>query len=367
MLLENAVCTLEDIKAYIDEQEAGFTFFTRNGLKTCTVCMETKDVVAFGKQEQAKDSMNPRCKQCEKKKRIADEFYTEWTLEGVGTVYLKRYKSRAGGISWYLVDVKGEFISKRCADCGEMKLKDGYSESNKLGGVRSICRECDGEHKVGYRAENAEHLKEYMRQYQAENADHIKEYQRQYRAEKRNDPTWVEKQRERQRQRYVKEPERFQAKEAKRNALKRNLHAEPNWANNWADIMERFHGRCALTGDVLDESQGNSHCEHFIPLSWGHGGTSAANCYPLRSDLNISKGNRNPFEWFQAFKDRYGLSQDRFDELVLYLAMRNDMTPEEFEKYVYWCERNKRTPEECAEDTRPSSEIFKEAQARGEV
>jgi hypothetical protein len=101
-------------------------------------------------------------------------------------------------------------------------------------------------------------------------------------------------------------------------------------------ICEKFNG-CALTGETT-----NVHMDHVIPLSIGHGGSIYGNMIPLRADLNISKNNRNIFEWFEENKERFNLSQEKFDELIEYLAEINKMTVEEYRDYVYWCHDNPR-------------------------
>lgn len=51
----------------------------------------------------------------------------------------------------------------------------------------------------------------------------------------------------------------------------------------------------------------------------------------------MSKGNKNPFEWIKTRED---IDLEKWDKSVGYLAKLNNMTREEFEKYVYWCFEN---------------------------
>lgn len=106
------------------------------------------------------------------------------------------------------------------------------------------------------------------------------------------------------------------------------------------EILSRFKNTCVLT------KADNYHLDHVIPISTGHGGTIYGNIIPLRADLNISKSNRNIFDWFADNKERFNLEQRRFEELIAYLADINDMTTKEYEKYVRWCHDNPRTIDE---------------------
>lgn len=101
-----------------------------------------------------------------------------------------------------------------------------------------------------------------------------------------------------------------------------------------AKILTHFKGGCALTGD-----EGDIHMDHVIPISVGHAGTTYENIIPLRADLNLSKHNRNLFDWFADNRDRFGLEQQLFDELITYLAGINGMTNVEYETYVYECHK----------------------------
>ena len=105
----------------------------------------------------------------------------------------------------------------------------------------------------------------------------------------------------------------------------------------YSKTLDYFGNSCALTGSTEDLTK-----EHAIPIAIGHGGTVFENCYPLRSDLNSSKNDNNIFEWFEANRQRFELSQERFDNLIAYIASANAMTVEEYRDHVYWCHANPR-------------------------
>lgn len=119
-------------------------------------------------------------------------------------------------------------------------------------------------------------------------------------------------------------------------------------------------GTCDLTDDIECDD------DHFIPIATGHCGTYLGNMRPLASWLNGNKNATNPFEWFEANRQRFELDQSRFDTLVWRLASQNGLTPEEFRRFTYWCFDNPRTVEQIAEDNarygykKPSLEIWRE-------
>src|SRR5699024_2167262 len=114
-----------------------------------------------------------------------------------------------------------------------------------------------------------------------------------------------------------------------------------------ASMYSRFNYSCAITMDKT-----TLNIDHVIPYTVGREGNSLGNIIPLRRDLNISKSDRNIFEWFADNRERFGLSQRKFDELIEYLADINEMTVEDYREYVYWCHDNPRTIDEIkAEET----------------
>lgn len=92
-------------------------------------------------------------------------------------------------------------------------------------------------------------------------------------------------------------------------------------------VLKRFDFRCSLTDST------EYHIEHWIPVSKG-GETSIRNCYPLDAELNLKKSNRNPIEFFEQADIIGRYEKSRFDDLVFWLAVINDMTVEEFRDYT---------------------------------
>jgi hypothetical protein len=137
----------------------------------------------------------------------------------------------------------------------------------------------------------------------------------------------------------VANKEQVSASAHRRRARLRNLPADFS-EQDVLNLLSLFKEGCALTGDY------RIHLDHVIPLATGHGGTINGNMIPLRGDLNFSKNDRNIFEWFEAIRQRFELSQERFDNLIAWLASANAMSVEEYRDHVYWCHANPRTIDE---------------------
>ncbi|MFS1513431.1 hypothetical protein VQL36_13445 [Chengkuizengella sp. SCS-71B] len=103
----------------------------------------------------------------------------------------------------------------------------------------------------------------------------------------------------------------------------------------------------------------NFTVDHFIPVSWGHGGLTIGNVYPLDSNLNSCKRDKNPFVWFEENREK--INEERWNSLVSYIAEQNDLTVEELREFTFWCDSNKRSIEQVKADQRNSKEIWRKA------
>lgn len=246
----------------------------------------------------------------------------------------------------------GEIISKVCAKCNEIKTLNEYPKKKEgLGGRESSCKECRAVYYVKnkesyverYEA-NKEHLLELMRTRYKENKESYKECSRKYYAN--NKERISERYREycTENREYLTEltrnwrrnnPEKDVLIAERRRARKKSLPED--FTEEQMTETLNFFGGCALTGEI-----GSLHWDHAIPLATGMGGTTFGNMIPLRSDLNTSKNDRNIFEWFAVNKERFNLTQSKFDSLVEWLALVNGMTTDDYRTYVYACFENKR-------------------------
>jgi hypothetical protein len=271
-------------------------------------------------------------------------------------------------------------VGKECTKCGEWKsIIDGFhKDKNCLGGRSPRCKQCAIKHVKTYYEENRENKKSYATNYYYENHEKVLAYWNDFR---RKNPTrskdWYMKNREHaieyskryrrnnhviilKKEWYYRENNKekrndYNKKYAKLNLCKFRIYnalrraRKQSLLDDWSDEQKKstwqfFGNACALT-----ETTDNIHADHAIPLSIGHGGTIHGNMYPLCEKLNISKNNRNIFEWFKANKQHFNLEQERFDRLIEWLAKANGMTVQEYRDYVYWCHANPRSLEELKE------------------
>ncbi|PRT35311.1 hypothetical protein [Bacillus wiedmannii] len=277
----------------------------------CTKCCEWKPLSDFHKQKGRLGGVRCQCKSCRNK---------------IGRRYVKTQTE--------LKLISGNMKEgKRCTECSEWKiLEDYYVE--KRGNeqyIKSKCKECQRNQSREWKVNNKERIKETAEKWKAENCMQVNEYMHLYgiRYRERNKTKIAEQ------KRIWKQnnPERVKLSIQVRRARKKSL--PHNWTlEQKAEMMDYFDGKCALTGESKITE------EHAIPLSIGHGGTVHGNMWPLCSRLNSSKYNKNIFEWFETNRQRFELSQAKFDRLIEWLAAANEMTVEEYRDYVYWCHEN---------------------------
>ena len=284
-----------------------------------------------------------------------------------------------------------EVIAIDCTECNSLKVRSNFGRHNsKFLGVNSSCKECIRERNRKWRQDNpekatessrksarkyyednrekelerarkwAEANPEYRRKYYEDNREKELESARKWRQDnpekatesnrksarkyrQENPEYWRkyyednrEKVLEYQRKHYEANPEMYLLKDQRRRARKLALPYDLT-AEQQADINATFGNACALTGEPID-----LHLDHVIPISVGHGGTTYGNMIPLSATLNTSKNASHLFEWFEANRERFNLSQRKFDELIEYLAQVNEMTTQEYRAYVDWCFDNPR-------------------------
>lgn len=255
----------------------------------------------------------------------------------------------------YFVDSTGEIVAKVCTCCGETVAMEGfYVRKSCLGGRLPMCKKCNSERSYKYNRENAEEINEQKRAYRKNNPDKTSKYAREYyekhseKLKERNRNYYennTEKAIEYARKRTRKDPEKFRKYSSdykKANPEKSALHRRRRRARKrglpdtltseqWDSTVNFFGGGCALSGHSEFVK------EHVIPIKIGRGGTTFENIIPMRQDLNTSKAVSHIFEWFDSNYERLNLKKDKFNQLIEYLADVNDMTVQEYRKYVDWC------------------------------
>lgn len=204
-----------------------------------------------------------------------------------------------------------EAIGRQCTSCKSVKFREQMcANKSAQDGMGAHCKDC-------HKRKTKERL--------ADPAERIRYSQVSHEWKKRNQ----EKNCELSRTWKKANPEKTRLYASNRRA--RKVAVDQGFRDiDWQNVKNYFDNKCPLT-----HRSGNLHREHFIPLSKG-GSHSRGNIIPMDGVLNTSKHDRNPFEWIL---DQPIAMQERFQEVVEYLAAYNHMSIEEYREYVdliYW-------------------------------
>jgi len=235
---------------------------------------------------------------------------------------------------------------KECTHCSEWKPLDDFGkDKGKLGDRNSRCKICKKEYKRLWDENNYEHNKAYYEEHKEER----QEYNRQWKllnSEKNKSVSKIWRD---------NNLDKFVIYDSRRRTRKKEL--PDNWNTELKEEMWRGFGEsCALTNISEELTE-----DHAIPLALGHGGTYNGNMYPLCGPLNYSKGDSNLFGWFEANRQRFEISQSKFDSLIEWLASANALTVREYREFYDWCFANPREVDAIKDDQRHSIEIWREA------
>jgi len=304
--------------------------------KRCSSCHLIKSVDAFGTRTKNKDGKSGRCKECVKNS-IKVGKRTD-IVEKIYTLLLDGQPLQA----------------KKCRDCKELKpLAELALNTTVESGRDSLCNVCKASRQRHYYQHNREKVLSSTKKWVTSNPTKVKQQKE----------SWYLKNKEsftRYRKKYYlqnkeSEMKRMSIHNKKRRTMKQKLpffftteHEE--------QLRTMYQHQCTLTSDQL-----NVQIEHFIPLSWGHGGTYKSNLYLLTRSLNISKRDKNPFEWIKQPHVQQQVNLKKWKELIQRLADEHHLTTEEFKHYVYWCEKNKRLPETISKTSPTSFQLWQES------
>jgi hypothetical protein len=274
--------------------------------KQCSKCNVWKPLDQYHKCKKGVGGVKHNCKDCKR-------------LEG-----RKRNKTDRILKSVKLEEKDG-ILGKSCTNCNNwLPLDDFYKSAKGLGGRNSRCPRCTSINSVPYREANKEKRRENSRNWSLKNREHRTEYKRKWRKLNPDyESMW-----------WTEHREVANIIAARRRARVKGSISDLTLGQH-AKIMKHFNNSCALTLEKED-----IHMDHVIPLSTGHGGTTYGNMIPLRSDLNLSKNNKNIFEWFEANRQRFNIPEKKFEKLIEYLAEINIVTTDEYRDHVYWCHEN---------------------------
>lgn len=248
------------------------------------------------------------------------------------------------------LEIRNGIPGKICGRCKDWKaLEEFNTDKQGVGGKQNKCRVCQSTIFKEYYRANEEILLIKKNEYNRKNRDVRRLYHKRYYEENKDRAIMY---REANRERYTELTRRWRIANKERSLLvtrlrRARIRTLPNdlTAEQQNDLIRKFNG-CALTDSIEFD------IDHVIPLSIGHGGTTYGNVLPLRHDLNQSKGTRNIFEWFEANRQRFDISQSKFDEAIMWLANINGLSVEDYRDHVYWCHENPHS----LEDLRSSDE-----------
>lgn len=233
----------------------------------------------------------------------------------------------------YYTDKNGSVLVLECVKCSELKTRDEFPKDKKSpGGARSRCRDCS---KLDYLKNREKHL-ERAKRYRNENLELCLQRERKYREKNREkrieySAAWYESNKDYFRDWYKENKGSVKSSKLRRRALENDLPYNFT-KQDYESLLESFSDKCALTG-----MEGDIHIDHVIPLSTNQGGTYLGNLIPVLSSVNLAKGDKNFFDWFEQDKVRLNLCEERFKAVVEYLAELNEMTVEEYRTFVYEC------------------------------
>lgn len=242
-----------------------------------------------------------------------------------------------------------EIVAKVCTRCSGVKAIDEFPKD------RNRCKVCTKKYQDEYRRDNRERLLDDKKKHYENNKQQFaSKNKRYYETHKESRLEYLRKYRVDNKKRIAEEKRKYYEKNKEKVFARMAIWRKEN-PDLWAMYHQRrrarkqalpdtftseelnktlniFNGGCALTGETTDY-----HWDHVIPLATECVGTVFGNMIPLRSDLNNSKRDSNIFEWFYDNKDRFELSEERFEKLIDWLSEVNGMTHEGYRDFVYEC------------------------------
>lgn len=288
--------------------------------KECTKCGKVRVLRDYhiGRSVGGRNSI---CKEC-------TSYYLTKKRSGREVPSFRFIKSEVSYKTVNGTDVEG----KLCNKCITWKPLEGYGfRSIHLGKLSAVCMECEKRRYSERRL--CENYKNTQSRYYTKHKSEILKKGR----------VWRENNKERM--------------EICRDRWKRNNPYNRNLVNQRRRARVRglpSQGQAAALGGNCNECTltgfSNVDLDHFIAISTGHGGSYTANLIKLSAVINKSKSSNNPFNWFEANRQRFEIDESRWNALVTYLAEQNGITPAEFRSYVDWCYANPRTIDEIQAD-----------------
>lgn len=217
----------------------------------------------------------------------------------IGTVYIEELQRQLylgkRVTSEFILNEEQNLVGKYCGNCNQLySLNDFYKDKYDLFGKTSTCKHCRSTRWEQFREANPE----YYRQYWLTERDRLRA----------NMAVWRSN-----------NPERLSQLAAKSITRRRKALSNCNKPDKQYVESIQQHKACVLTGTTVD-----AELDHIMPITKGRWGSNKGNLMYLSQSLNISKGNKNVFEWIDS------MEQERLDYLV-----EGGMTVAEFQAKMY--------------------------------
>lgn len=332
--------------------------------KYCPRCQILKTFDDFSKSKHKSDGRTSHCKTCKREKYLENKEavlakckeYREKNKDAKSQSDRKYRKENKEKLAlaqkkWYLEN-KEELKKKN----KEYYEKNKESKLKKAKIYAELHSEKIKEYQRLYRKQNTERLTRLNKEYYQKNKDRIVKKKHSYYL--RNRDYFVRKTREwTLNNRHTLDFKLARTVIKQRRRAKESLLPSDITKSDVILIRDFFGNKCAITGNNED-----THLDHFIPIDWGHGGSVKGNLYPIDSSLNMSKRNKNPFEWIKEPHIKKQVQLELWQKLIIYLAEINNLTISEFERFVYWCESNKRSMTQIKNDgDQTSIQLFQQS------
>jgi len=185
-------------------------------------------------------------------------------------------------------------ITRICRKCKQLTQYDDLVRTDSgRDGVDHLCRTCNSKYLLEYRTKNAEKVKQGRQQWYRDNKDYVIQQHKWY----TNQEHIKEKERERNKRRYHKNPLPTLVRKHRRRARRKQVAATFT-PQNWRDCLAYWDHKCAYCG----RPRGLWHSmaeEHFVPLAKG-GSYTADNIVPACHGIdgcNNSKHIRDVKAW----------------------------------------------------------------------
>lgn len=357
------------IKHFIKRPRGADTVYYVDGTKTvisrnCSCCNEIKLLAEFNKSKHGFAGRQSMCKVCSSLNGYGG-YFERTTLFGIDVIGRKNTRG-----TLFYESLDGQVIAKKCSKCDETKELNDFPKGISIGDRQSSCSKCKfpnhyyrdeinlfGESLIAKKTNTGivycENKVGEIIAKECSKCNEIKLLDGFSNGTIGGFAGKLAKCRECY-------PEEARVRRNNRRALELNLPATLTVRVDEQLLNEQTY--TCVTGVRLGEIIA---LDHFIPISWGHGGTTPENTVYLTMEANSRKNDRIPFEWIKTESEE---AQERFYTIILpMIAERNGLTVGEYKDFVYWCEANKRTAEEVEADNlkygykKPSIELWKES------